>query len=288
MATAQTLFQSSPDRTSLQVEGNPIGNRLLLNLPARECALLYPQLTFVEMRSQEVLQECEQPVRYAYFIESGIASVLNVTEDGRSVEVGITGKEGCTGLPLAVGLRTSICRVVVQIAGTAFRIASSKLIAILPLCPTLQSRIQQYSHILAMQSVRISCCNRLHEVNGRLARWILMSHDRMESDVLPLTQEFIAQMLGTRRSSVSVAAAAMQREGLIRCVRGSLKIADRQGLERASCECYRLLQRDTNMWAREAILEFGDRPGNSAGRMQASQFEELAQRSRVSGARKDL
>ena len=253
MATTENLVRPSPNRTSLQMEGTPIGNRLLLNLPAPECALLYPELTYVEMRSQDVLQECEQPVRYAYFIESGIASVLNVAEDGRSVEVGISGKEGCTGLPLAVGLKTSICRVVVQIGGTAFRIAGPKLAAILQQCPRLQSRIQQYSHIIALQGAQIACCNRLHEVEGRLARWLLMSHDRMGSDILPLTQEFIAQMLGTRRASVTVAAGVLQRAGLIRYVRGSVKIADRQGLEEASCGCYRLLQRHTDMWTREAI-----------------------------------
>lgn len=253
MATKQILFRPSADRASLQVEGNPIENRLLLNLPARESALLYPQLTFVEMRNQDVLQECEQPVRYAYFIESGVASVLNVTDDGRSVEVGISGNEGCTGLPLAVGLKTSICRVVVQIAGTAFRIAGPKLMAILQQCPRLQNRIQQYSHIVAIQSSQIACCNQLHELDGRLARWLLMSHDRMESDLLPLTHEFIAHMLGTRRASVTVAAGVLQQAGLIRYVRGSVKITDRQGLEEASCECYRLLHRHTDMLAREAI-----------------------------------
>jgi CRP-like cAMP-binding protein len=205
------------------------------------------------MRRQDVLQECEQPVRYVYFIESGVASVLNVTDDGRSVEVGIVGKEGCTGLPLAVGLQTSICRVLVQIAGTAFRIAGPKLIATLHQCPVLQSRMQVHSQIIAMQSAQIACCNRLHEVDGRLARWLLMSQDRMESDLLPLTHEFISQMLGTRRSSVTVAAGVLQRAGLIRYVRGSIKIADRQGLEEASCECYQLLHRHTDMWAREAI-----------------------------------
>jgi len=252
MATTETLVRPSANKTLVHVEGNQIGNRILLNLPARECALLYPQLTFVEMRSQEVLQECEQAVKYVYFIESGVASVLTVTEDGRSVEVGVSGKEGCTGLPLAVGFRTSVCRVVVQVAGTAFRIAAPKLIAILQQCPRLKSRMQQYGHIMAMQSAQIACCNRLHEVDGRLARWLLMSHDRMESDLLPLTQEFIAQMLGTRRASVTVAAGVLQRAGLIRYVRGSVKIADRQGLEEASCECYRLLHRHTELWTSEA------------------------------------
>ena len=251
LSTAATLSRATA-QVMPHVEGNPIGNRLLLNLPARERALLYPQLTFVEMRSPDVLQECEQPVKYVYFIESGVASVLNVMEDGRSVEVGISGKEGCTGLPLAVGLKTSICRIVVQTAGTAFRIAGPKLIATLGQCPRLQNQIQQYSHLIAMQSAQIASCNRLHEVEERLARWLLMSHDRIESEILPLTQEFIAQMLGTRRSSVTVAAGVLQRAGLIRYARGSIEIVDRTGLEAASCECYRILRRHADIWTEEA------------------------------------
>ena len=253
MAATETLVRPATHRKLLEVEGNPIGNHLLLNLPAQERALLYPHLTFVEMRSKDVLQESEQPVKYAYFIESGVVSVLNMTEDGRSVEVGVSGREGCIGLPLAVGLSTSICRVVVQISGNAFRIAGPKLTAILPQCPVLQNRMQVYGHIMAMQSAQIACCNQLHEVDARLARWLLMSYDRMESDTLPLTQELIAQMLGTRRSSVTVAASALQRASLIRYVRGSVKIMDRQGLEKASCECYRLLHRHTVMCTREIV-----------------------------------
>lgn len=253
MATTGTLVSPSANRTSLLVEGNSIGNRLLLNLPAQECALLYPQLTFVELRSQDVLQECEQPVKYAYFIESGVASIVNVTKDGKSVEVGISGQEGCTGLPLAVGLRTSLCRILVKIGGTAFRIASPKLIPTLQRCPRLQSRIQQYSQIIALQSAQTACCNRLHELDERLARWLLMTHDRMESDILPLTQEFISEMLGTRRSGVTVAAGVLQRAGLIRYRRGSVEIADRKGLEEVSCPCYQLLNRHTAMWAQETI-----------------------------------
>lgn len=253
MATTEGLFRPSADRTSLQVEGHSIGNRLLLNLPERESALVYPHLTFVEMRRGDVLQECESLVEYAYFVESGVASVLNITEGGRSVEVGISGKEGCTGLPLVAGLKTSVSRIVVQIAGTAFRIPGPKLAVTLAQCPQLQRRIQQYHQIMAMQSAQFACCHQLHEVDQRLARWLLMSHDRIESNLIPATQEFIAQMLGTRRASVTVAAGVLQQAGLIRYVRGSVKVADRQGLEDASCECYQLLRRRTEMWTREAI-----------------------------------
>jgi CRP-like cAMP-binding protein len=204
------------------------------------------------MRSHDVLQECEHAVKYAYFFESGVASVLNVTEDGRSVEVGIFGKEGCTGLPLAVGLKTSVCRIVVHKSGTAFRIAGPRLMAALHQCPRLQSRMQQYSHLMAMQSAQFAYCNQLHEINARLARWLLMSQDRVESNLIPVTQEFIAQMLGIRRASVTVAAGLLQQAGLVRSTRGSVRIVDRQGLEEASCECYQIISNRTDMWSREA------------------------------------
>ncbi len=252
MATTATFTGPRISRSFSEIEGNQIGNRILLNLPERECALIYPQLTFVEMKSRDVLQECEQAIKYAYFFESGMASVLNVTEDGRSVEVGILGKEGCTGLPLAVGLKTSVCRIVVHKSGTAFRIAGPRLVAALAECPRLQSRIHQYSHLMAMQSAQFVCCNQLHEVYERLARWLLMSQDRMESNLIPVTQEFIAHMLGTRRASVTVAAGLLQRAGLVHSARGSVRIVDRQGLEEASCECYEMITRRTDVWSKEA------------------------------------
>ena len=252
MNVAATWARPNVSRTIWQIERAPIGNRFLMDLPAREGALIYPHLTLDELRSHEVLQEFEQPVKYVYFVSSGVASILKVTQDGKSVEVGISGKEGCTGLPLAVGFRTSTCRIVVQIPGTAYRISAERLLEILPKCPQLQNRMQRYSHIMAMQSEQIACCNRLHEVDERLARWLLMSQDRIESDVIPLTQEFTSHMLGTRRASVSVAARVLQQAGLICYSRGSVQIVNRAGLEQASCECYQLMCRHTETWAREA------------------------------------
>src|SRR5262249_26583112 len=122
------------------VEGNPINNELLLSLPSQECDSIVAQLTFVQLRTHEVLQEQEEPIKYGYFIDSGLASVLSMTEDGKSVEVGISGKEGCTALPLAVGLKTSSTHIVVQISGTAFRIASPALLKVLRQCPVLERR----------------------------------------------------------------------------------------------------------------------------------------------------
>ena len=236
-----------------QIEGNLVENQLLLGLPANEYEAISSQLTFLELRTHDVLQESEQPIRYVYFVNSGAVSILNVAEGGKSVEVGITGKEGCTGLPIAAGLKTSSSRIVVQIAGTAFRIRSQDLIDMLRECPLLQKRMQQYSHVMGMQGAQVAVCNRIHEVDERLARWLLMSQDRIDSEVVPLTHEFLAHMLGTRRSSVTVAAGLLQKAGLITYNRGSVKVVDRERLEDAACECYEQIIRHTDIWKREAI-----------------------------------
>src|SRR4029077_10756176 len=144
--------------------------------------------------------------------------------DGKSVEVGLVGKEGFVGVPLVAGFRTSPTRAVAQIEASAFRVDGEALMVILRQCPHLERRLQQFSQIMSMQVTQIAACNRLHEVTERLARWLLMSSDRIESTSVPLTQDLLAQMLGTRRSSVTVAAGMLQRTGLISHTRGSVKI----------------------------------------------------------------
>ena len=133
------------------VEGNPVRNELLMGLPSQECDSIFPELTFVPLRTHDVLQEAEQPIKYAYFVDSGMVSILSVMQDGKSVEVGLTGKEGCTGLQLAAGFKTSDNRAVVQIEGTAFRVSSQGLVKMLPQCPVLARRIYQYALLMAMQ-----------------------------------------------------------------------------------------------------------------------------------------
>jgi CRP-like cAMP-binding protein len=167
------------------------------------------------------------------------------------VEVGLVGKEGFIGVPLVAGFRTAPTRAITQIEGSAFRIDSDKLIALLGECPKLERRLQQFSQILAMQVTQIAACNRLHEVDERLARWLLMSADRVGSNSVPLTQELIAQMLGTRRSSVTVAAGILQKAGLIAHTRGDVEIIDRPRLEEASCECYAIMHRQIREWRSE-------------------------------------
>jgi CRP-like cAMP-binding protein len=236
-------------------DGNHIHNHILLGLPSKEAAMLYPKLEFVRLKVHHVLHEPGDALRSAYFCNTGLISILSVFEDGKMVEVGLVGKEGFIGLPLVAGFRTAPTRAIAQIEASAFRIDGETLMAILRRCPTLERRLQQFSQIMAAQVTQIAACNRLHEVNERLARWLLMSADRVESNSLPLTQEFLGQMLGTRRSSVTVAAGMLQKAGLIAHSRGDVKIVDRQKLEEAACDCYGNMQRQVKVWQDDSRRE---------------------------------
>ena len=235
-----------------EVDGNVLENELLLDLPAKECEAIYSELVFIPLRTHDILNEDGAPIQYAYFMNSGLASVLNVMEDGKSVEVGLTGKEGFVGLPLIVGFKSSPARVIVQIEGSGYRITASALIAVLAKCRTLDKRLQRFSQVQAAQASQIAACNRLHEVDERLARWLLMSRDRIGSDLVPLTQEFLAHMLGTRRSSVTVAASILQKANLIQYTRGRVNIVNSKGLEDAACECYCAMVQQSSRWSDES------------------------------------
>jgi CRP-like cAMP-binding protein len=157
-------------------------------------------------------------------------------------------KEGFVGLPLVVGFRTASTRATAQIEGTVFRVDGEALMKILPECSKLERRLQQFAQIAAMQTTQIAACNRLHEVTQRLARWLLMSADRIGLNSVALTQELLAQMLGTRRSTVTVVAGLLQRAGLITYTRGEVHITDRPNLEEAACECYGIMRRCIEAW----------------------------------------
>jgi len=242
----------SPTLAITDSDGNHIHNEILLGLPPKERETLFSKLEFVRLKTRLVLHESGDTLKSAYFPSSGLVSILSVFPDGKSVEVGLVGKEGFIGLPLVAGFRTAPTRAIAQIEGSAFRVEGETLMAVLPQCPKLERRLQQFVQVMAMQTTQIAACNRLHEVNERLARWLLMSADRIGSNSVPLTQELIAQMLGTRRSSVTVAAGTLQKAGLITYTRGDVKIIDRQKLEEAACECYEIMQRQIEEWQGEA------------------------------------
>ena len=236
-------------------DGHDLANQILLDLPRNVCNNLLGKTQFVNLPIHSVLSEVNEPIEYLYFINSGCASVLNVLQDGKSVEVGLTGREGFVGVPLVAGFKTSPTRVIMQIEGAAYRILPKDLRALVKASPPLEKSLLKYSQELALQASQIAACNRVHEVEERLARWLLMSQDRIGGSMIPLTQEFLAHMLGTRRASVTVAAGMLQKAGLISYIRGQLRIEDRQGLESASCECYATLTRQLNAWKSESESE---------------------------------
>ena len=246
-------------KSSTRVSGNhsessrgKLQNLILLGLPAREFDVVRKSLEFIEMPTHFVLHEAGEPIKFVYFIESGLASFLTMMVDGKSVEVGLAGKEGFIGLPLVVGLSTSATRVIMQVSGSAYRSSSKDFAKVLSACPTLEEKLSRYSLDLGMQAIHVAACNRLHEVEERLARWLLMSQDRLGGDLVPLTQEFLAHMLGTRRASVTVAAGILQKAGLITYNRGHVRIESRERLEDAACECYAAMKKQSLMWDQEA------------------------------------
>jgi len=241
-----------PKPPILDGDGNHIHNEILLGLPSTEREFLVPKLEFMRLKTHHVLHEPGDTLKSAYFCNSGLVSILSVFPGGKSVEVGLVGKEGFIGIPLVAGFRTAPTRAISQIEATVFRLSSETLVAALRQCPTLERRLQQFAQIMTMQTTQIAACNRHHEVDERLARWLLMSSDRIESNSVPLTQELLAQMLGTRRSSVTVASGVLQKAGLIAHTRGDVRIIDRRKLEQADCECYGAMRWQIDKWHSEA------------------------------------
>ena len=246
------ISKTSPKLPNSDGDRNQIHNEILLSLPRAECDIVFPKLEFVRLNDLQVLHEVGDIIRSAYFCNTGMISTLSVFQDGKSVEVGLIGKEGFVGLPLTVGFRTSPLRVNVQIRGSAFRIDADILTESLARCPVLSLRLNQFSHVMAMQVAQIAACNRLHEVEERLARWLLMCADRAGNHRLPLTQDLLGQMLGTRRASVTIAAGVLQKAGLIEYRRGEVEIINRARLEETSCECYETIKQQIEKWRRES------------------------------------
>jgi CRP-like cAMP-binding protein len=231
--------------------GQSVFNKLLLGLPSQECASVLAKMEFVNTPTHTVLHEAEETIKFAHFPNDGLASVLNVMSDGKSVEVGLIGTEGFVGTPLVAGYKSSPARVIMQIAGSAFRIRAKDLLLSMQECPQLAQAMHRFVQELGLQAQQVAACNRLHEVEERLARWLLMCQDRIGGNIVPLTQEFLAHMLATRRASVTVAAGILQKAGLITYSRGVVKIQSRARLEEASCECYMMIVRQTKKWRDE-------------------------------------
>lgn len=220
----------------------PPQNRILAALPSKEYQRMLPHLTSVSMGLGETLYEMEDSIKHVYFPNRSVVSLVTHMEEGTSVEVGLIGSEGMVGLSVVMGDDVSQNHAIVQIADGAMRMSTRALIAELKQGGKLQSLLLRYSLTLLKQVSQTAACNRNHNMGERLTRWLLLCQDRIGGNELRLTQEFLAQMLGTRRSRVSEAAITLQRAGLIHYSRGIITILDREGLEEFVCECYKVVK----------------------------------------------
>ncbi len=228
----------------LAAETAGIRNELLRSLPPDQLERLRPYLIPVTLVLSQVLHEFETQIDDTYFVESGLISLTANTNDNGQVEVGMTGREGFVGLAALLNpTPISIHRAFVQVPGRANRIQTATFRELVDQSPTLRDRCLRYVQVMMVQNSQIAACNARHGLSQRLARWLLMSRDRIDTNDLPMTQEFLSYMLGVRRAGVSVVANALQTQGLIRQSRGRITLLDRAGLEARACSCYHLIER---------------------------------------------
>jgi CRP-like cAMP-binding protein len=215
-----------------------ITNRLIGSLPASERRRLLADCEPVELVFGQVLCEPGEAYRHAYFPVQGFISTVATVGNHQPLEIRLIGNEGMLGATLVLGVNTVPLRALVQGTGSAWRIGAAQLRAGLRESPGLLRQLKRYLYVLVAQLSQSTGCNRFHDVEGRLARWLLMTHDRAHADHFHLTHEFLADMLGVRRSGITVAAGNLQRRDLISYVRGTITVLDRRGLEAAACGCY--------------------------------------------------
>src|SRR6202022_2422198 len=204
-------FRAPPAIERTNVEGKPARNKVLVAIPDDEYKLMRPELAYVDLPDHLSLHEPTQNIEYVYFPNRGMVSQVVVTKDGRTVEVGVVGNEGYVGAGLAAGLSRSSVREIIQIAGDGFRMMGNALERILRSAPQLRVILNRHSGLQGMQVAQTPACNRLHDIKQRLSRGLLIPQDRVHSGVLPITHDFIATMMGTDRSTVSLAASVLQK-----------------------------------------------------------------------------
>jgi CRP-like cAMP-binding protein len=216
-------------------------NRVLASLSRSELAAILPRMEVCALEHRQMLIEPNEPIPYVHFPLSGVVSLVISTVNGATVEIAMIGNEGIIGSPVLFGSGTAPVGAIVQVPGEALRIGAQPFRDHVESRGPLIRRLHRHAAVLFFQAAQSVTCMRHHSVAQRCARWLLTAHDRVGSDELALTQDALAQMLGVRRASVSAAAGGLQDEGLIRYRRGLMTITDRAGLERVSCECYRII-----------------------------------------------
>jgi CRP-like cAMP-binding protein len=201
-------------------------------------ASLRPKLSAAPLKSRDQIFQVDDPIDAVWFPQSGMISLVTVLDDGMQAEVGVIGSEGVLGVSLVAGVATSFNESIVQLPGEALKMAASDFRAEIEANGPFRAVLLRYNEALHAQVTQTAACNGRHGLEQRLARWLLMAHDRAEKRVLPLTQDFIAMMLGVHRPSITVTAGILQRAGLIKYANGEVTVLDRAALEAASCECY--------------------------------------------------
>jgi CRP-like cAMP-binding protein len=219
-------------------------NRMLAALPDEEYARLADDLEPVSLKVRDLICDVDQPIDHVYFVNSAVVSMINLMADGNAVETATIGYEGMVGLPVFHHTDRTVSQVFCQIPGDAMRLSTDAFRAAIPRAPALNSLLHRYTQALLTQIAQASACNRLHPIRQRCARWLLQTHDRAGTDDFSLTHEFLAQMLGVRRASVSEVASALQQAGLIRYAYGRISITNRAGLDQVACECYGIITRE--------------------------------------------
>lgn len=225
-------------------------NRLLAGLPENELAALRPHATLVSLERRALLYRSEQPIEHVYFLIDGIASLLSVMTDGTGVETATIGREGMVGMPVFHGVNMTAEQALMQVPGRGYRFDAGTFAGLLDDTPTLRTLLHRFSVVMFTLAAQNSGCNRKHSIEERCCRWLLMVADRLDRATFDLTHDFVAQMLGVRRASVTEALGSLEKRGLIGMSRGRITILDRQGLERCTCECYAVIRS-----AMERVLE---------------------------------
>ncbi|HKV29026.1 MAG TPA: Crp/Fnr family transcriptional regulator [Candidatus Acidoferrales bacterium] len=240
MATRELQVIRSGERTN--ATGKAVSNKILLSIPNREYSSVRPHLNFVDLLNHHNLYEPGQTLKHVHFLNKGMISLVVPTEDGKTVEAGVVGHEGMAGMAATVGLMRSPLREIVQVSGDGFRVTTTAFQGALASSPKFRTALNRYAVLQGLQVAQTAACNRLHEIEQRLARWLLMVQDRIDEGKLLVTHDFLATMLGTDRPSVTVAAGTLQKRGLIEYTRAAVKIVNRKKLESFVCECYGIIQ----------------------------------------------
>jgi CRP-like cAMP-binding protein len=217
-------------------------NRLLLALPSRNLKRLMPELEQIRCEREQVLLDADSSLDHVFFPDSGVISVVAVYADGSIIEMATIGREGCSGVQAALGAKSSSARLLVQIPGSAAKMSRAAFTRAMESMPSFRGLMYAYSQAFLEQVMVSVACNGAHSLKQRLARWLLMMRDRSDGDVLLITQDLLAEMLGAQRPSITIAARELERAGLIERGRRQVTILNRKGLTKASCECYQLVR----------------------------------------------